>query len=61
MRRWPWDWNHDETVEQGYLRLRRLVEKEHQESLPKMFGHEVRIHRLQLRRDDVREQGFTEQ
>lgn len=41
--------------------MRLLAEQDKYESLPNMFGHDARIHRLPLRRDDFVEHGFTEQ
>lgn len=57
----PWEWNLEEGVESRDLCVRRLTEEEKQDALPKTFGHEARICRLQLRREDLLEHGFTEQ
>lgn len=55
----PWDCSLDEGVQSGDIR--RLAEEEKHESLPKMFGHEARIHRLQLCREGFLGRGFAEQ
>lgn len=48
-----WDWNPGENVQPGDLLACKLTGEEKHESLTKMLGHWARMHRLQLRCEDV--------
>lgn len=56
----PWEWNPDEGVGPGELRVRMLADEGDASNLPKVFGQKGRVHRFALRKDNALDHGFSE-